>query len=81
MNISSAVLGMHSAFKTRMQQNIVSRVQRHPGIPSSHLGMDLLSGVDDTIEVSDIYGVERPTNPLGRRTVNDALEAMFNISS
>ncbi|KAJ1607346.1 hypothetical protein OIY81_2283 [Cryptosporidium canis] len=81
LNIRCAVQGCHSAVKSRMEQDLVSRTQRHPGIPSSNLGLDLLMDVDDKIEVSDILGTERPTNPLGKRTVNDALESIFNISS
>lgn len=77
----SAIQGYHSATKSRMEQDLVSKVQRHPGIPSSHLGLDLLMDIDDKIEVNDILGTERPTNPLGKKTVNDALESIFNINS
>lgn len=62
-----------------MEQDIVSKTQRHPGIPSSYIGLDLLMNVDDKIEISDILGRERATSPLGKGTVNDALESMFNI--
>ncbi|KAF7458598.1 proteasome maturation factor ump1 protein [Cryptosporidium felis] len=81
LNICTAVYGFHSAIKSKMQQNLVSKVQRHPGIPSSHLGLDLLMDVDDKIEVSDLFGTERPVSSLGRKTINDELETIFNINS
>lgn len=77
----SAIQGYHAAVKSRMEHDLVSKAQRHPGIPSSNLGLDLLMGLDDTIEVSDVLGTEKPTNPLGKKTVNDALESIFNINS
>ncbi|KAH8583843.1 uncharacterized protein ELE39_001589 [Cryptosporidium sp. chipmunk genotype I] len=81
LNMLSAIQGYHSAVKSRMEQDIVSKAQRHPGIPSSHLSLDLLMEMDDRIEVSDILGTEKPTNPLGKKTINDALESIFNINS
>ncbi|KAH8742055.1 hypothetical protein FG386_003557 [Cryptosporidium ryanae] len=79
LNIRTAVYGYHSAVKSRMEQAIVSRTQRHPGIPSSHLGLDLIMDLDDKIDFRDVLGTERPTCPLGKMTVNDALESIFRV--
>ncbi|KAK9173535.1 Proteasome maturation factor UMP1 family protein [Cryptosporidium meleagridis] len=81
LNMLSAIQGYHSAVKSRMEQDLVSKVQRHPGIPSSYLSLDLIMGMDEKVEVSDILGTEKPINPLGKKTINDALESIFNINS
>ncbi|TRY52626.1 Proteasome maturation factor Ump1 [Cryptosporidium tyzzeri] len=81
LNMLSAIQGYHSAAKSRMEQDLVSKVQRHPGIPSSHLSLDLLMNMDDKIEISDILGTEKPINPLGKKTISDTLESIFNINS
>ncbi|KAH7647449.1 hypothetical protein FG379_002570 [Cryptosporidium bovis] len=79
LNIRSAVYGYHSAVRSRMEQAIVSRTQRHPGIPSSHTGLDLIMDLDDKIDFRDVLGTERPVNPLGNMTVNDELESIFRV--
>ena len=79
LNIRSAIYGYHSAVRGRMEQAIVSRTQRHPGIPSSHIGLDLIMDLDDKVDFRDVLGLEKPENPLGKMTINDSLESIFRI--
>lgn len=48
------VYGSHAAWEKRMERAVLSQVQRLPGIPSSHVGIDHVLGRDDKIGFEDI---------------------------
>jgi len=45
--------GMHAPIRQLMERSIVSRVQRAPVLHSSNLGLDILTGKDETIDFED----------------------------
>ncbi|KAL7066045.1 hypothetical protein ACR3K2_35180 [Cryptosporidium serpentis] len=79
LQMNSIVYGYHSSLRARMEQDIVSKTQRHPGLPSSHLSLDLVMGCDDSLDICDYLNIESPLDPLGKMSINSALEARFGI--
>jgi len=57
--------------------NILSQVQRLPGLQSSHLGLDTILGRDETIDFEDFLGVpEMSEQEVDTRAV---LERQYGI--
>ncbi|KAI9596656.1 proteasome maturation factor UMP1 [Syncephalis fuscata] len=55
MTLQRRIFGVHAPVRQLMEQSIVSTTRRHPTLPSSNLGMDILRGRDETIDVEDIF--------------------------
>jgi len=58
------VYGTHMPEKMHIEETVLSRVQRYPGLKSSFIGLETLLGKDTTIEFSDYlsdpqYSTER----------------------
>ncbi|RKP23493.1 proteasome maturation factor UMP1-domain-containing protein, partial [Syncephalis pseudoplumigaleata] len=49
------IFGVHAPVRQMMEQSLVSKTRRHPTLPSSNLGLDILRGRDETIDVEDIF--------------------------
>ncbi|CAG8472340.1 2052_t:CDS:2 [Paraglomus occultum] len=47
------IFGLHAPMRRMMEKKIVSNIQRFPGLPNSNLGLEILSGKDETIDVED----------------------------
>jgi len=56
-HIMGNVYGTHLPMRIKMEMNILSQVQRLPGLRSSHVGMDTILGRDETIDFEDFLGV------------------------
>jgi len=50
------VYGTHLPMRVRIEMNILSQVQRLPGLPSHHVGLDTIMGRDETIDFEDYLG-------------------------
>lgn len=48
--------GKHLPMQIRMECDILSQVQRLPGLPNSNLGMETILGRDETIDFEDYLG-------------------------
>ncbi|OZJ04513.1 hypothetical protein BZG36_02233, partial [Bifiguratus adelaidae] len=48
--------GMHAPIRHMMERSIVSKVQRAPLLHSSTIGLDILTGNDETIDFEDFLG-------------------------
>lgn len=48
--------GKHLPMQIRMELDILSQVQRLPGLPNSNLGMETILGRDDKIDFEDYLG-------------------------
>jgi len=59
------VFGKHLPMQIRMELDILSQMQRLPGLPSSNIGMDTILGRDETIEFEDYLGDPRMTEVAG----------------
>ncbi|CAI2179934.1 7005_t:CDS:2 [Funneliformis geosporum] len=53
LTMQRRLYGMHAPIRHLMERSIVSRVQRIPVLPSSNLGLDILTGKDETIDFED----------------------------
>lgn len=51
------IYGSYLPMQLRMEVEIVSQAQRHPGIPSSNVGMETLLGRDETLDFEDFMGL------------------------
>jgi proteasome maturation protein len=56
--------GLHAPLKLQMEHNITKKMRRLPGLPSSNILEDSLSGRDELIDFDDIFNApeERETN-------------------
>ena len=52
------IYGSHAAWERRMERAVLSQVQRLPGIPSAHIGLDFKLGRDEQIGFEDILNRE-----------------------
>eukprot|EP00965_Chrysotila_dentata_P242115 6204694-Pleurochrysis_carterae.AAC.5 len=57
--------------------NILSQVQRLPGLPSHHVGLDTIMGRDETIDFEDYLGL--PEMATHEVDVRAALERKFGV--
>ena len=67
--------GKHLPMQIRMECDILSQVQRLPGLPNSNLGLETILGRDETIDFEDYLGGARaeaarpsPACPSARRS-------------
>ena len=74
----AGVYGAHAVMRARMEAGIVGRVGRLPGLPSSRLGAEVLSGKLDTLGFEDFLNVPdgRPEAPDPRHQ----LEVQFGLA-
>ena len=56
-HVMGNVYGSHLPMAIKMEMNILSQVQRLPGLPSSHIGLNTVLGRDETIGFEDYLGV------------------------
>lgn len=47
------IYGQHMPIKMHMEEKILSQFRRAPGLPSSHLGLETMLGVDTDIDFAD----------------------------
>ena len=62
-----------------MERSVLSQVQRLPGVPSSHVGLDHMLGRDDKIGFEDVYGLPELRTRQPVTGVHDAVEKMLNL--
>jgi len=77
------VYGSHLPMRIKMEMSILSQVQRPPGLPSHHVGLDTILGRDETIDFEDYLGgapAFRPCLASVRATANAALNMFVNSS-
>jgi len=60
--------GVAAAMRLKTEKEILSRIQRPPGLPSSHVALETVLGKDETIEFEDILNGKQQTS-LRRRLV------------
>ncbi|RUP50483.1 proteasome maturation factor UMP1 [Jimgerdemannia flammicorona] len=64
--------GIHAPVRHLMERSIVSKVQRLPVLPSSNLGLEILTGQDETIDFEDFLNT--PENSTDMLDVHAAME-------
>jgi proteasome maturation protein len=47
------VYGSHVPLRLHMEEKILAQVRRFPGLPSSHIGLETLLGLETEIEFGD----------------------------
>ena len=74
----AGVYGAHAVMRERMEEGILGRVGRLPGLPSARLGADVLSGKINTLGFEDFLNVPegRPEAPDPRHQ----LEVKFGLA-
>ncbi|CAG8826182.1 37113_t:CDS:2, partial [Racocetra persica] len=50
LTLQRRIYGIHAPLRHMIEQSIVSKVKRLPGLPSSNLGLEILMGKDETID-------------------------------
>ncbi|KAK9762001.1 hypothetical protein K7432_012666 [Basidiobolus ranarum] len=53
LNMQRQLYGIHAPVRILMERDIVSRNQRLPVLPSSNIGLDILTGKDEHIDFED----------------------------
>jgi proteasome maturation protein len=64
LEISRRIFGIHAPVRLLMERSLVSQTRRHPALPSSQLGLDILMGRDESIGVEDVLLQDRPSYDL-----------------
>ncbi|KAJ8297458.1 hypothetical protein KUTeg_023989 [Tegillarca granosa] len=70
-------IGVHAPLKLQMEKHVALKMQRLPGLPSSNLMMDTLTGRDDMIEFEDFLGDPVNSERMGHPHV--MMEKQLNI--
>ncbi|CAG8626275.1 2646_t:CDS:2 [Paraglomus brasilianum] len=47
------IYGLHAPMRRMMEKKIVSNLHRFSGMPNSNLGLEILSGKDETLDMDD----------------------------
>ncbi|ESO83850.1 hypothetical protein LOTGIDRAFT_168894 [Lottia gigantea] len=66
--------GIHMPLRLKMEQNITSKMQRLPCLPSSHVMLDTLTGRNTTVDFDDILNVRDEAEVLGHPHVLTSLK-------
>merc|ERR1719231_954620 len=76
--VMANVYGAHMPMQIRMELDILSQVQRLPGLPSSRLGLETILGRDEMIDYEDFLGApnDSEVEPPDMRA---ALEKKYGI--
>ncbi|ORY05642.1 proteasome maturation factor UMP1 [Basidiobolus meristosporus CBS 931.73] len=53
LNMQRQLYGIHAPVRVLMERDIVSRNQRLPVLPSSNIGLDILTGKDEHVDFED----------------------------
>lgn len=61
--LQAAVYGASLPMRRMMERETLSQFRRLPGLPSSHLGLELLDRRDEQIDFADFLNVEMPDLP------------------
>lgn len=56
--MTERVYGAHAAWEQRMDRAALAQTRRLPGVPSAHIGLDHVLGLDDRIDFCDVLGRE-----------------------
>ncbi|KAF4317673.1 hypothetical protein BBO99_00001049 [Phytophthora kernoviae] len=72
------VYGKAAAMRLRTEKSVMEQFTRLPGLPSSHVGLDTLTGADEQIEFADFLNDpnEHPENTF---RVHEAMEVKLSI--
>ncbi|CAI5705090.1 unnamed protein product [Peronospora effusa] len=72
------VYGKAAAMRLRTEKSVLEQFTRLPGLPSSHAGLDTLTGADEQIEFTDFLNDpnEHPENSF---RVHEAMEVKLSI--
>ncbi|KAL7693187.1 putative proteasome maturation factor Ump1 [Plasmopara halstedii] len=78
MSTVEQVYGKAAAMRLRTEKAIFEQFTRLPGLPSSHAGLDTLTGADDQIDFADFLNDpnEHPENTF---RVHEAMEVKLAI--
>lgn len=77
--ITERVYGSHAAWEKRMDRAVLSQVQRLPGLPSSHVGLDALLGKDQKLEWEDVLNVPELRPSMPKLSVHDLMENKLKL--
>ncbi|XP_041358938.1 proteasome maturation protein-like isoform X2 [Gigantopelta aegis] len=69
--------GIHAPLRLQMERNIASKFQRLPGLTSSNVLYDTLTGKDETIDFEDIFNDPANCEKIGQPHV--LMEKRLNI--
>lgn len=78
MSTVEQVYGKAAAMRLRTEKAVLEQYTRLPGLPSSHAGLDTLTGADEQIQFADFLNDpnEHPENAL---RVHEAMEVKLSI--
>ncbi|KAF8819759.1 proteasome maturation factor ump1 protein [Cardiosporidium cionae] len=75
----SSLFGGHAALKTQLEYDALAGSTRLPGLPSSLLGLQVLMGLNDTLESDERFGNESPEMPYPSGLLHSYVERHFGI--
>ncbi|KAI9146114.1 proteasome maturation factor UMP1-domain-containing protein [Paraphysoderma sedebokerense] len=76
-SLQRSMYGIHQPIRLQMEKALVSQVQRLPVLPSSRLGLEILSGKDTTLDVEDFLG--EPTMYMETIDVHTSMEKRLGM--
>ena len=80
MKMYGATYGLHAPLRFCMERNILAQCGRHPGLPSSYIGLHTVMGTDDRLDFEDVLGVDNPVErPSGMRSDHDLIAERFGL--
>ncbi|KNC53398.1 proteasome maturation protein [Thecamonas trahens ATCC 50062] len=72
-----ATFGSHAFLRTQFEAAVFSQYHRLPGLPSSFVALDTLSGADESISFADYLGDAR--DPVEAPNLRAQAEALYGI--
>ncbi|TDH70577.1 uncharacterized protein CCR75_000496 [Bremia lactucae] len=78
MSTVEQVYGKAAAMRLRTEKTVLEHYMRLPGLPSAHVGLDTLTGVDEQIEFADFLN-DPNDHPENKFCVHEAMEVKLSI--
>uniref|UniRef100_A0AAV1V1J3 Proteasome maturation factor UMP1 n=1 Tax=Peronospora matthiolae TaxID=2874970 RepID=A0AAV1V1J3_9STRA len=72
------IYGKAAAMRLRTEKSVLEQFTRFPGLPSSHAGLDTLTGADEQIEFADFLN-DPDEHPENTFRIHEAMEVKLSI--
>ncbi len=79
--LQALAYGAAMPMRSQMQQEILSQFHRLPGLPSSHLGLSVLTGRDENFDVEDFMGRPEDSPYMPEHTAHEIMEKRLGLQS
>eukprot|EP00918_Siedleckia_nematoides_P055105 GHVU01120173.1.p1 GENE.GHVU01120173.1~~GHVU01120173.1.p1 ORF type:complete len:153 (+),score=22.78 GHVU01120173.1:66-461(+) len=81
MQTEAKIYGMHAPIRMLMERNLLAQTHRLPTLPSAHLGLQTVMGIDDELDVEEVLNVEMPEDPSRNKPLHEIMQRRFEANN